>query len=104
MSDKEDTYRCIPFKDIKDGQSVLAFGKHASQWDFATMGVPSYAFVPVDPSAGWDPIPANGDLRPTSDIPDKGKGFYATRTRMSDIAVNPFKVDTSYEYAVWFYE
>ena len=44
MSNK---YRCVPFDSLKDGEMILAFGRHVARWDFDLMGDPAYGFVPV---------------------------------------------------------
>jgi hypothetical protein len=41
-------YRCVNYEDLKDGQTILAFGRHVWSWSFDTMGEPAYGFVPVE--------------------------------------------------------
>lgn len=42
----KDLYQVIPFSELKDGQPVLALACHVVQWDFETMGQPTYAVIP----------------------------------------------------------
>lgn len=41
-------YVCIGYRDLAEGQPVLAYGVHVLSWDFERMGEPRYAFVPAE--------------------------------------------------------
>ena len=41
-------YACKNFEDLKEGEPVLAFGRHVARWNFEECGEPAYAFVPTE--------------------------------------------------------
>lgn len=48
-------YDCVPYKQLQESQLVMAFGCHATQWDFDLMGDPTYGFVADDTQCEWKP-------------------------------------------------
>lgn len=42
-------YNLKRYEDLKDGEPIVAFGRHVVQWNFDTMGEPAYGFVPASP-------------------------------------------------------
>lgn len=60
-------YKCVNYKNLKEGQPILAFGKHVLAWDVELLGEPAYCFVPADEEeAKMDALAAeNARLRST---------------------------------------
>lgn len=43
-----DLYLLKRYEDLKEGEPIVAFGKHALRWNFEFDGTPVYGVVPVE--------------------------------------------------------
>jgi hypothetical protein len=94
----EQLYQLIKFSELKDGESVAAFGIHPSEWVGRN---PDMVFVPHPRGVEWEPILASDNVISVSYIPLQGHGVYATRTKKTNIPVDRDNVDSSYDFMVW---